>query len=347
MGQGGTGARRRARGARESGLRETPSKKVAVVRLDALGDTLLSTPAIDALCREYGSGQILVLCSQGLGEIMGGGLSCREFSATEPGEKIAEAIDDFGAETVYVFSEKKRALKGAYLSGAKERIGFDPGWTQPLRSLEVRRLLTVRFPIVNSLDSSSRYHEVERYCRLVAKGLSKKSVNGGRLKFFGMERMSVAQRGCGPVAFQWAKKWLQGSWPRDLLSSLVEALPASAKIFVGPTELEDARASLTSERREHLVCCESLRGYAKELGSCRYLISVDTGAVHVAAAMGVPVLDVFPEEGSHHTVPRWRPWMTPHRFVLKPEYSGGVDDLRALLKDIKESERELRDILAL
>ena len=162
---------------------ETPGR-VAVVRLDALGDTLLSTPAIDVLCRELGSENVLVIASPGLGVIFGEQPFYAEISPEQPDEAIASAIDEFGADTVYVFSEKRRALRGAYLSKAEQRIGFDPGWTQPLRSFEIRRYLTVRFPIVNTLDSSSRYHEVERYCRLVGKGLPKKSVNGGRLRFF-------------------------------------------------------------------------------------------------------------------------------------------------------------------
>ena len=77
------------------------------------------------------------------------------------------------------------------------------------------------------------------------------------------------------------------------------------------------------------------------MAECRDLLSIDTGAVHVASAMGVPVLDVFPEEGAHHTVPRWRPWMTPHRVVLKPEFTqdafdGFLDQLRGTMSELDE-----------
>lgn len=318
--------------------------KVAVVRLDALGDTLLSTPAIDVLCRELGSENVLVVTSPGLGVVFGQSPAHREVSADGSEDEIASHLKDFGARTIYVFSEKKRALRGAYLSGAPERVGFDPGWTQPLRSLEVRRYLTSRFPIVNSLDSNSRYHEVERYCRLVAKGLSKKSVNGGRLKFFGLPRPAVGRRLAGPVGFQWAGKWLNDGWPGELLTELVDLLPEDSLIFVPPLEESEARAGLPEKWWDRLVCCADLLEYASRLADCRYLVSIDTGAVHVASAVGVPVLDVFPEEGAHHTVPRWRPWMTPHRVVLKPAYKGG-QSMEDLLGKIEKEMHHLDKIL--
>ena len=318
--------------------------KAAVVRLDALGDTLLSTPAIDALCRELGAENVLVVTSVGLGVVFGESPPHREVGPDGTGEEIARSIKDFGAESVYVFSEKRRALRGAYLSGAEERVGFDPGWTQPLRSLEVRRYLTVRFPIVNSLESNSRYHEVERYCRLVAKGLGKKSINGGRLKFFSQKRPGGNSRLSGPVGFQWAAKWLNGGWPQELLLRLVEMLPQDARIFVPPNELDQARELLSSERQAAIVCRADLKSYALELADCRYLLSIDTGAVHVAAAMGVPVLDVFPEEGAHHTVPRWRPWMTPHRVVLKPDFTS--QKFEGFLEQVGGAMNELDKILA-
>ena len=319
------------------------SQRAAVVRLDALGDTLLSTPAIDVLCREMGAENVLVLTSPGFGVIFGNEPNHQEIAPDAGEEVIAQAIDEFEADTVYVFSEKRRALRGAYLSKATNRIGFDPGWTQPLRSFEIRRYLSVRFPIVNTLDSNSRYHEVERYCRLVGKGLSKKSVNGGRLKFFTLDRPPDS-KSSQPVGFQWAKKWLNDGWPAELLLKLVRELPEDTRIFVAPNEEAQAREALSDELAERLVCCSDLKEYAKEISACRYLVSIDTGAVHVAASMGVPVVDIFPELGSHHTVPRWRPWMTPHRVVLKPKYKN-EDSVAMLVDEVTQATRELEEIL--
>ncbi len=316
--------------------------KVAIVRLDALGDTLLSTPAIDYLQREVGAANLLVLVSPGLGQIFGSAIPHQEIAPDWSEAQIAALIDDFGADIVFVFSEKKRALRAAHLSKAGQRIGFDPGWSQPIRSLEVKRFLTMRFPIVNSLDSASRYHEVERYCRLVGKGLSHKFINGAGLRLFSLEG-PLEERGEGaPPGFQWARKWLADGWPESTLVALLEAMPLDTTIFVAPGEQEWARTLIPSERQARVRCLPELVDYAREVAACRYLLSIDTGAVHVAAAVGTPVVDVFPESGAQHTVPRWRPWMVPHQIVLKPSPTQGLDEL---LKRVEEGRQAMESVL--
>lgn len=300
--------------------------RVAIVRLDALGDTLLSTPAIDYLQREVGPENVLVLVSPGLGRIFGSNIPHREVEPDTTDAQIAGYIDEFGADIVFVFSEKKRALRAAHLSKAAQRIGFDPGWSQPIRSLEVKRFLTMRFPIVNSLDSTSRYHEVERYCRLVGKGLSHKFINGAGLRIFSLDAPPEGACPESPPGFQWARKWLRDGWPETTLVSILERMPEGTTVFLAPDEREWAMGLIPASRHPNVRCLPDLVDYAREVATCRYLVSIDTGAVHVAAAVGTPVVDVFPESGAQHTVPRWRPWMVPHQIVLKPSASQGVEE---------------------
>lgn len=314
-----------------------------MVRLDALGDTLLSTPAIEYLQREVGSENLLVLVSPGLGRIFEGVIPALEVSPDWSESQIAGHLDRFAPDLVFVFSEKKRALRSAHLSRAAQKIGFDPGWSQPIRSLEVKRFLTMRFPIVNSLDSASRYHEVERYCHLVGKGLSRKFINGGRLKLFSLgDEAPQPASDDAPIGLQWARKWLQGGWSESLLLRLLDGLPETSRILVPPAELEWASSCLPASRHSQIVSHSDLLDYAREIARCRALISIDTGAVHVAAAVGTPVLDVFPEAGAQHTVPRWRPWMVPHQVVLKPTLAAGEE---VFLQRLHEGRRALEAVL--
>lgn len=318
------------------------TNRVAIVRLDALGDTLLSTPAIDYLQRQLQPENLFVLVSPGLGRIFGDAIDHREVPAGTTDAQLAGFIDEFSPDLVFVFSEKKRALRAAHLSKAAQKIGFDPGWSQPLRSLEVKRFLTVRFPIVNSLESTSRYHEVERYCRLVGKGLSHKFINGGGLRFFSLGEKPQRRGAEAPVGFQWTQKWLQGGWSDQLLLSILETLPSGSPLFVAPEEKEWALRLIPQGRREDIVSAADLLEYAKSVAECRYLLSIDTGAVHIAAAVGTPVVDVFPERGAQHTVPRWRPWMVPHQIALKPEKS---TESELFLSRILSAQQQMESVL--
>ncbi len=321
----------------------SPAKRVAVVRLDALGDTLLSTPAIDFLQREVGPENVMLLVSPGLSCLFGNAVACHEVPPGQSEQAMADLLDEFAADIVFVFSEKKRALRAAYLSKASQKIGFDPGWSQPIRSLEVKRFLTLRFPIVNSLESHSRYHEAERYCRLVGKGLSQKYVNGGPLRLSALSTEESHSSQTGPVGFQWTRKWLQEGWPERALVELVDSLPEETRLFVSPEELEWARNLIPESRRPSIVALPDLLDYARKIAECRYLVSIDTGAVHIASAMGTPVVDVFPESGAQHTVPRWRPWMVPHKIVLKRAYKPGEEG--TLVSGIAEARSGLESVL--
>ena len=312
-----------------------------MIRLDALGDTLLSTPAIDFLRQEVGAENILVLVSPGLSEIFGAVIASVEISPETNEQAIADHIDAFEADIVFVFSEKKRALRAAHLSKAPQKIGFDPGWSQPIRSLEVKRFLTLRFPIVNSLDSNSRYHEVERYCRLVSRGLSHKFLNGAGLRLFALGERPQRPPGLSRIGFQWTKKWLLGGWSEAALLEVLESLPADTQIFVAPNEKEWAQGLLPEARLSHLTCVGGLLDYAREIAGCRYLVTIDTGAVHIAAAVGTPVIDVFPEAKAQHTVPRWRPWMVPHQVVLNPESR----EASQLLKRLSKARTAMEEVL--
>ena len=313
------------------------STRVAIVRLDALGDTLLSTPAIDYLQREVRPDNVMVLVSPGLGRIFGEAIPYREVDPAFSEAQIAAMIDEFAPDIVFVFSEKKRALRAAHLSKAPQKIGFDPGWSQPIRSLEVKRFLTMRFPIVNSLDSASRYHEVERYCRLVGKGLSHKFINGAGLRLFALAERPEPPSPESPLGFQWTRKWLQGGWPESLVPAILETMPLNTTVFVAPEERDWALSLIAESRRDRLVCLPDLVDYARQVAGCRYLLSIDTGAVHIAASVGTPVVDVFSEAGAQHTVPRWRPWMVPHQVVLKPAVEVGQDELLARVAKGREA----------
>ena len=71
---------------------------------------------------------------------------------------------------------------------------------------------------------------------------------------------------------------------------------------------------------------------------------MDTGAVHVAAALGLPVVDVFPRAGAEHVVPRWKPWQVAHEVVLRGRGDDHAETSR-VRDEIVTRARALRDSL--
>ena len=71
------------------------------------------------------------------------------------------------------------------------------------------------------------------------------------------------------------------------------------------------------------------------LQECRVLITPDGGAMHLAAALGKPVVALFGDS----PVERWRPWGVPHR-VVRPE-SGNLAELQ--LQPVLHAFHEMED----
>jgi ADP-heptose:LPS heptosyltransferase len=118
---------------------------------------------------------------------------------------------------------------------------------------------------------------------------------------------------------QLTPKWLQDGWSERWLRDLSERLPGSVLGLYGPAEAEWAQRCFQGLPIV-LAPATDLQGYAALLSQCRQLVTIDTGAAHMASALGVPVVDVFPERNHQHCVRRWRPWRVPSEVVLKPSH---------------------------
>jgi len=89
-----------------------------------------------------------------------------------------------------------------------------------------------------------------------------------------------------------AKRWPVASW-----RTLIDAFPGEKFVLLGTA----ADAALTAEiarglgedRVSDLAGRTSLTEFASTLAGCRLLVSNDTGGMHLANALGVPVVVLF------------------------------------------------------
>lgn len=286
-------------------------KRLALIRLDALGDTLLTTPALAMLRQQLPDAEILALTHRAGAEVMKPLCSVQEVSPQESWQSLAERLRTFGAEGVLCCTEKRRGALACWASQARLRVGFAPSWQQPLKKLASQVFF-------NRQVTGSGVHETERYAQLVEALLQRPGLEVPAIQLQPQpEHYQAAAAWKADLGFQLTPKWCRFGYTVEHLREWVARLKSPLGL-VGPAEEEWARAHFPELR---LYCSRDLLEYAAVLENLRVFVTVDTGAAHVAAARKVPTVDVFPAENSDFCVPRWRPWKCPHEVVLQPEFS--------------------------
>lgn len=312
-----------------------------VVRLDGLGDTVLTTPMLAALRTHHPDAHVTVVASPaghaclvdhpGVNELV-------VFSASQTtlSEKLAlgRRLRAKGFHVAITATEKAWGYLWLCMSGAKQRIGFWNGAEKPVKSLLFRPTLTHR------IANDATLCEPERHMRL----LEPLGVHAPA----GPIWLGRPQGpGTGPVAIHLSAKWCADGWNAAWLHSLVDQLADAGPLLLtaGAIEGEWARAFCAGlDRRDGRVSTLLDASYAEwtqGLSGCRHLVSMDTGAVHVAAGLGLPVVDIFPRADSERCVPRWKPWKVPHRIVLRPPAADVADGGEGLVQEIVNASRSL------
>ncbi len=147
------------------------AKKIAVVVLDGLGDSILSLPAIRFLVRACSQSEIVVIASKLGAPVFAGTAQTIAFNPKETDfkAKLTETLRKGHFDAVLCFTEKGYALSAVYRSGIPIRCGFFPGWSQPLKSLALLWQLNYRAYYYNDPRVDQRIHQIARLFLLLEK----------------------------------------------------------------------------------------------------------------------------------------------------------------------------------
>ena len=119
------------------------------------------------------------------------------------------------------------------------------------------------------------------------------------------------QRGQGRLALHFAPRWLEHGWQWSDFLELARRL-APVVVTYGPVEKRMMPSELPVVEGVEWAGELSLPQWVALLGGCQALVSTDTGAVHLAAARGRPVLVVHLPEHQELCAQQWFPLGVEH-----------------------------------
>jgi len=286
--------------------------------------------------------------------------------------KISGCLKGKGYSLSINVSEKIWAYMIPFLAGIKMRIGFSPGYTQPVKALIVRGLLTHEVKYLNIPSKAMGSHEVERQLRLLeplgiktrgsplSVALQPEDLEWARhfLKEHNFDRAgrkSADNDSKAAIAIHLSQKWLLEGWDMYMLSLFITSLLSMMKnvIFIATysdAEMPWAQSLLDEIADTRLIAChgETFGKWASILTSTDLLITMDTSASHLASALQLPVIDIFHERYYAHCTERWYPWRVPYRLVEKRSIAAeaaGSQKRRAVEDMVREVIHQVRDMM--
>jgi heptosyltransferase-3 len=297
--------------------------RILVINLKHIGDVLLTTPAIRAMRRAWPEATILAVVSRGSEDVLAGSpdvarVLVLDRQAGLPGQwRLVRALRRHAPEAVFQMGQGDREAVLGWLSRARHRIGYAPGRAGGWR----RRLLTCAVPW-NGLQ-----HVVDTHLDLVrAVGIPAEACRPilpvpaeARARMAG--RLREAGAGAPLVVVHAVSRWMFKAWPEAACAEVVRDLAArglSVALTSGPAAVEQAAArrirDLAGVPVIDLVGRTSLPDLAAVLAEARLFVGVDSAPMHMAAALGVPVVALFGPSGEHS----WGPWGAGHRVLAAP-----------------------------
>jgi heptosyltransferase-3 len=193
-------------------------------------------------------------------------------------------------------------------SGARLRAGFAGKWDRLFNLRIPKPDETNKYRKLTSLLTALRLHQIEPVGRLE---LSAAEKIAGRKKL-----QSLGGRKSASIAgvFVGGRKLHGKRWPAENFVEVIGGLRrggVDVVVFLGPEEEDMAAAFRPSAP---IVFEPSVRKFAAIVAHLDLLICGDSGPMHLACAVGVPVVAVFQQRNLRH----WAPPPDAGRFLCDP-----------------------------
>lgn len=319
-----------------------------------LGDAVMTTPAILRLRERFPGSRITLLCPEKLRDLWTSHPAVDAVLSFAPGEgvlAVSRRLRAAGADTAVVFPNSFRSTLEVWGAGVPRRVGSgrfprtwlltdrvaeDPGIVRMRKrtEAEVRRLVAA--PSVgdgsgNRTAYPTNSHQLHHYLRLAAHLGADPGPLAPRLQAAPEATRAMAARLAEAGALDRPLVGLNAGaeygpakrWPLECFADAARSLAARTGarfvIFGGKADLPLAHdlAGRLGEGipRTILAGQTTLAELMAALSLCRVLVTNDTGPMHLAAALGVPVVAPFGSTSPELTGPGL-PGDPRHRLLL-------------------------------
>lgn len=272
--------------------------KILLIKPSSLGDIIHTLPALSIIRKSFPRSYIVWLVNGNFKELLEGHPYLDEIISfprdlfLKKGFSFLKELKGRHFDMVIDLQGLLRSALIGFWSGAGERIGFKAG--REFSPLFYTRPIAIEAGIL---------HAVDRNARLAS------SISGGifdldftfSLSPRAIKKIEELLKGLEfkgeIIALNPATRWPSKRWPEEKWASLADALAEKGAVFFisGPGEEEVVKRirGLMKKSSFSLAGQLSLQGLAAFLSRSRLLITIDSGPMHLAGALHIPLISLF------------------------------------------------------
>jgi heptosyltransferase-2 len=278
-----------------------------------LGDAVMSVPAVRAIKAGRPDAHVTILTPEKLADFWKTVPEVDEIVEIGRGESVLAVAGKIHGrfDVAFVFPNSVRTGLEVWLAGIPRRVGYKRPW----RGRMINQ-------IVSDPEPAPMTHEVRHYLAMAKfAGADIKAAMRVPPAVPALARDAKPRLGLVPGAeYGPAKRWMPESFAA-VAKSVRETTGAEWRIFgvEGDRPVADVIAAGLEGQCENLAGKTTLAELIEHLRGCRLVLSNDTGAMHLAAHLGVPVIAIFGSTEQRLTGPMGpRSRVIRHQTVCSP-----------------------------
>ncbi len=321
--------------------KQSSSQRLLVIRPDRLGDVILSTPSVLKLQRELPKAQVCFWIQPRWRVLFRNQpYQLWEMSTEASFGSLVKALRREAFDGVIHLQHHPKIAWATRFAGIKNRVGPLSRWDSRIvfnHGLRQRRSLVRKHEADYNIDLVDHFLE--------SKGASPQSKIAPRVDFSKDLHQSslhlIQSCGCTSKNFVLIHPGMGGSalnWPSKRYLELIERLHRDRISFLlsfGPGDVDQRiKSELQAALPFSLPMIEvhrssGVEGLAGILSHARIVVAPSTGPLHLASALGVPVIGFFPKIRVQ-SAKRWGPYL-PQAFSRVVSSNASVDEVYAIL----------------
>jgi heptosyltransferase-2 len=308
-----------------------------------LGDAVMTTPALRRLRERFPDAHITLLCPEKMKDLWLHHPAINDVMTFGSGEGVFALGRKLRAgkfDLALVLPNSPRSALEVFVAGIPERTGYARPWRNffltrtvaprtgavkmhKRTGAEIKTLIASPAPRAPRLAPAPSAHQIHEYLHLVAALGANPEPLAPQLvvtpeeiaaaqKKFGLATLSRPVFGLNPGAEYGPAK----RWPAEKFAAAAKEIQERTNclwlIFGGQKDAALANQISGEIQHQNLAGQTTLRELMALLRLCRVLLTNDTGPMHVAAALGTPVVVPFGSTSPELTGPLSTPGLTHH-----------------------------------